>query len=176
MTPERLAEIRARAEAATIPGFPEYEVRRDGTVWSRQDWRGCGVRELTPTPDAQGYLKVRLSRGDGTRANRAIHRLVARAFLGARPEGAQVRHLNGDQLDNRAENLAWGTAAENAADRDEHGTTVRGEASPNARLTEADVRAMRSTPGSQRELARAFGVSQRTVGRVVRGEGWRHVA
>lgn len=38
------------------------------------------------------------------------------AFVGPRPAGcAGARHLNGIQTDNRLENLAWGTAAENSA-------------------------------------------------------------
>jgi len=50
------------------------------------------------------------------------HRLVALAFLGPRPEGAVVRHLDGDPLRPHAENLAYGTKSENLVDQVAHGT------------------------------------------------------
>ena len=36
-----------------------------------------------------------------------VHRIVALAFLGPRPEGLEVSHLNGDDRDNRIENLCY---------------------------------------------------------------------
>jgi len=52
-----------------------------------------------------------------------VHRLVLEAFAGPRPfPDAVARHLNGNHLDNRAMNLAWGTQQENIADKFRHGT------------------------------------------------------
>lgn len=46
--------------------------------------------------------------------NYKIHRLVCEAFHGPHPEGKPiVLHLNEDALDNRPENLRWGTQREN---------------------------------------------------------------
>ena len=42
-----------------------------------------------------------------------VARLVAAAWFGEPAEGMTVNHINGDQLDNRAENLEWVTHAEN---------------------------------------------------------------
>jgi hypothetical protein len=47
----------------------------------------------------------------------SVHSLVLAAFVGPRPEGQVVRHLNDDPLDNWLENLEYGTAAQNAEDR-----------------------------------------------------------
>ncbi|WP_396275717.1 NUMOD4 motif-containing HNH endonuclease [Gordonia sp. AC31] len=66
------------------------------------------------------YLKVELCKR-GVQRTGLIHQLVCAAFHGPRPEGNVVRHLNGDYLDNRAENLAWGTYAENTQDMIAHG-------------------------------------------------------
>jgi hypothetical protein len=56
------------------------------------------------------------------KSNRYLHHLVLEAFVGPRPPGMQCRHINGDSLDNRLENLAWGTASEDNYDRVRNGT------------------------------------------------------
>jgi len=53
---------------------------------------------------------------DGTRRCKRVGSLVALVFLGPRPEGAEVRRLNGITTDDRPENLAYGTRADVAAD------------------------------------------------------------
>lgn len=53
----------------------------------------------------------------GKRAQRAVHVLVCEAFYGPRPSGCHARHLNGDNSDPRASNLAWGTPKENERDK-----------------------------------------------------------
>ena len=46
--------------------------------------------------------------------NYKVHRLVCEAFHGPAPDGMTVvLHLNEDALDNRPENLRWGTQKEN---------------------------------------------------------------
>jgi len=47
--------------------------------------------------------------------SRPVHRVVAEAFLGQRPKGYQVNHINGDFLDNRASNLEYTTPQYNTA-------------------------------------------------------------
>lgn len=107
---------------------PGYIVTRDGRVFSvGHNWRGYGEREMRLTPNADGYPSVRLTIG-GKRTRLAVHRLVAREYLPPRPSPAhEVRHLDGDRTNNRVTNLAWGTRKENAADRERHGRTYRGE-------------------------------------------------
>jgi HNH endonuclease len=179
MTPRDYLTTRlALAEGATIAGFTGYKVDTSGRVWSTTGWRGSGRREMTPCPGPGGYLRVHLVAPDGRRVNRMVHRLVAQAFLGPQPEGTQTRHLNGNKVDNRAANLAWGTAKENAADRERHGTTARGTSNGQARLTSADVveiRRLALGASSQRAIAARVGVDQKTVQRILSGEGWTHV-
>lgn len=45
-----------------------------------------------------------------------VHTLVALAFIGPRPEGCDIRHLDGNPLNNHADNLAYGTRTENILD------------------------------------------------------------
>lgn len=75
-------------------------------------------RLLRSSRCGSGYQKVALGRGD----NSMVHRLVALTFLGRAPWGHEVRHLNGDQGDNRLCNLSYATHAENELDKRYHGT------------------------------------------------------
>lgn len=78
-------------------------------------------RFMTRTPNVRGgHLYVSLM-VEGQIKSKAVHVLVAEAFLGPRPEGLQVRHINGVPADCRLSNLAWGTQSENMADRVRHG-------------------------------------------------------
>lgn len=106
---------------------PGYRVTADGKVFSTgHNWRGYGEREMRPTPNSDGYPSVRLT-VEGKRVRLAVHRLVAREYLPPRPSPEhEVRHLDGDKTNNTVENLAWGTAKENAEDRERHGRTSRG--------------------------------------------------
>lgn len=49
-----------------------------------------------------------------------VHVLVALAFLGPRPEGADIRHLDGNSRNNQITNLCYGTRSENNIDRVKH--------------------------------------------------------
>lgn len=106
---------------------PGYRVSSDGRIFSvGHNWRGYGERELSQLPHTDGYLTVRLTIG-GHRKRFAVHRLVAKQHLPPQPSVAhEVRHLDGNKLNNAASNLAWGTRKENADDREAHGRTSRG--------------------------------------------------
>ncbi|NPZ46295.1 HNH endonuclease [Pseudomonas aeruginosa] len=63
----------------------------------------------------------------GKRKRERVHRLVAILFHGPRPTPFhQVCHVDGDKLNNSSNNLYWGDARENAADRKRHGRTSSG--------------------------------------------------
>lgn len=91
-------------------------VTQDGR-WGSQVQRRLRGRLLTPWIDSDGYARVLLGRF----GRRAVHRLVAEAFISARPVGMQIRHLDGDAGNNRPENLAWGTTSDNTRDQVRHG-------------------------------------------------------
>ena len=68
------------------------------------------------------YLSVKLARAGITKTFYA-HELVMMAFDGPRPEideRCEIRHLDGNKLNNNFSNLAYGTVKENAADRKLH--------------------------------------------------------
>lgn len=136
---------------------------------------GPSGRVLRQTLNSQGYPVISTRRGGRGRVH-PVHIIACETFHGPRPEGMEAAHGNGIPTDCQASNLRWATPAENSADRIKHGTQTRGVAHGRARLTDDAVRAIRASSGSDRELARQFGVNRRTVAFVREGKTWRHVA
>ena len=87
-----------------------YEVSDFGRV--RNTRTGRILAQSKPCP----YPSVPLGAG----RNGWVHKLVAEAFLGARPEGHLVLHSNDDPTDNKVGNLRYGTRLENSADSNEN--------------------------------------------------------
>ena len=77
---------------------PAYEVSDRGRVR-----RADTGRVLAAAVNDRGYRKLHL----GRRCQVYVHQLVAEAFLGARPPGHVVDHLDLDRLNNRPSNLRW---------------------------------------------------------------------
>ena len=73
-----------------------------------------------------GYKRVGL-RKDGVTITKKIHVLLAKHFIPNPNNYPVVRHLNDNKLDNRLENLAWGTYKDNMQDAIKNGKTLKGE-------------------------------------------------
>jgi NUMOD4 motif-containing protein len=86
----------------SIPTFPDYKVSNLGAVRNiRFD------RYMTIIRNRDGLCVVGLSK-KGRQHKRSLPLLVAHAFVKReRPDFDQPIHLDGDQLNNRADNLAW---------------------------------------------------------------------
>ncbi len=93
-----------------IPGCPGYVAREDGAI------RGPSGRWLKPLLHKYGNYHRFTPMVGGRQINMRWHVAICLAFHGPRPEGMEVRHLNGMNRDNRASNLRWGTHAQNMAD------------------------------------------------------------
>jgi hypothetical protein len=115
---------------ASVPGYEGfYEVSNYGDVRSLTRsvpygrhkgmvYKGRDIKQFV----SGKYLSVKLSKA-GITKTRYVHELVMLAFEGDRPEldgTCQIRHLDGDEMNNRLSNLKYGTAKENAADRKLH--------------------------------------------------------
>lgn len=102
------------------------------------------------------------------------------------PRHIQVCHTCDNRMCVNPGHLFLGTAADNMNDkvvkgRHRRGTPNprRGEDAPGAKLTNERVLEIRAryVPHrvSQYQLAKEYGVSQPTIGKIVRGEYWRHI-
>lgn len=148
------------------PVFTEYQFSTMGRV--------MGPRRLLKLGWAHGYRTWTgyLNRKAHTKV---VHRTILELFVGPCPEGMVARHLNGVSHDNRVTNLAWGTKAENEADKIVHGTVRRGSAHGQARLTESQVLAIRRDPRLLRVIAEEYGVSMSAIHHITSGRRWEHV-
>jgi DNA-binding MarR family transcriptional regulator len=121
-----------------------------------------------------GYPRVTLT-APGRKVLRRVHCLVLEAFVGPRPPGLEIRHLNGVRADVRLENLAYGTREENSADRVLHQTSA-GVRNAHSKLTDEDVIAMRAAKADGlKALAERFGISRSAVHRITTNRAWRHL-
>ncbi len=163
-------------EYREVPGFPEYIVSALGVVVSLKKRSVRVIRQVSE----RGYMRVWLC-GGGAQVRFRVHRIVLLAWVGPCPPGEVARHLDGNPSNNSVENLAWGTQSENVADSVRHGTrrVHRGSKNGQSKLTEDEAAAIADLVTSgwkQRDVARFFGVSQRTVCKINTGAGWSHVA
>lgn len=127
-------------------------------------------RLIAGSVSRDGRRRVTLHR-DGRQRVVLVHKLVAEAFLGPRPPGMECRHMDGDCDNNATWNLAYGTAKENAADRERHGNTLRGERHGSSKLTDSQrihiAYLRRCARMTQRAVAAKYGVSQCCIGNAV---------
>lgn len=138
-------------EWRSIPGFPPYEASDLGRIRRADTGR---VRTLTT--GARGYAQVNLSNGRET-ATQKVHVLVAATFHGPRPNGLVIRHMDGVALNNRADNLAYGTQGDNRLDAVVHGThnEARKTHCPNGHpYTDENTRTMRQRHGGPGRICR----------------------
>jgi len=90
-----------------------------------------------------------------------------------------TRHLDGDKLNSKPDNLCWGTYAENEADKRRHGRTALGEKQGIAKLTDEAVRIIRASIPyglwNSKDAAEVFGVTPSRINAIARGVGWKHI-
>lgn len=120
------------------------------------------------------YPAVMLSKS-GKYGCKSVHILVCEAFHGARQEGMWVRHLDGDPMNARADNLAWGTPKENMDDQRRHGTRINWASMKHAKLNPDKVREIRArlaSGESQSSIGKTFGILQNRVSAIKTGREW----
>ena len=169
LTPERIASFWEKVDRQT-----------QGDCWRWKAFRN---------PMGYGMFGVK-------RDVRLAHRIAYELTYGEIPEGMCVLHrcdnpscVNpshlylGTRTDNNRDKLLRGRVYRPVGDknpsRSHPETQVRGEASPNAKLTTESVKQIRImyATGKYRlvDIASQFGVSFSTIGRIVKRETWKHL-
>ena len=96
-----------------------------------------------------------------------VHRLVAQAFIENPDNLPDVNHIDGCKTNNHVENLEWVTRSENVLHAYELGLAGRGAEGSRAKFTWDEIRYIRSSPLTRKELAKMFGVNKATIGRII---------
>lgn len=165
----------APKEWRDVAGYEgRYKVAEDGSVLSLS-YRCTGVaREMSASVGSTGYPQVRLYGADGTRRTIATYVLVAEAFLGPRPAGADINHKSGVKTECHASNLEYCTRSENIKHAFFMGlANHKGERNGRCKIKDDELPTIRSLVASglhRREIARAFHVTPTRISQIARGD------
>ena len=134
-------------------------------------WEWTGTRGKLKPGSTHGQL------GIGGRLEKA-HRVSWEIHRGPIPDGAFVLHLCANPPCVRPEHLYLGTQADNMRDMVLDGNSTRGERNARSKLTESEVREIRSRAAhgeDQASIAGAMGVCPSSISLIVRRKRWAHV-
>lgn len=143
---------------------------------------------VTPWLNKDGYEIVSIkSKHKGKSAHASVHSLVARKYIGERPEGYTINHKDGNKRNNHVSNLEIIPHKENVRHAWEMGlcNPARGEAHGRSVLDEMKVLTIISMPKkakngrgkgfSNGELSRHYGVSETRISAIRNGKEWKHI-
>lgn len=155
----------------TIPGCDGYEASSEGQIRSvdrlvrgcsragREFQKRCKGKQLKYCFDSDGYGMVEIHG-----KMRKVHQLVALAFIGERPDGHQINHIDENKTNNIPENLEYLT-------QEGHNRVH-----PTCVLTWDDVVEIRkrlATGTSQYALADLFGTTQPNISCIALNKTWK---
>lgn len=97
-----------------IPGFPDYSISEDGTVYSFRTGDKSKGKIRKTRINSRNRVQVILRDPNGDSKSWKVSRLVAITFI-PNPENLPiVMHRDNNTLNNHKDNLKWGTYAENS--------------------------------------------------------------
>jgi hypothetical protein len=143
-----------------------YEVSNLGRVkriLPASHTRAGRIVKATTYGNGKKYLRVSLSRNN-KRISVQIHKLVALAFLGPRPDGMTINHIDTDPTNNRDTNLEYVTFLGNYWHARKNGTMPLS-------FTDAQVSEIRKLSATMpvEDIAEKFGAREHSIWRIVTG-------
>lgn len=136
-------------------------------------------RILSTIISTQGYPYANFCR-DGIVKRMKLHRLVAKAFIPNPDNKPDINHIDAVRHNNEASNLEWCTKSENGLhayrmglNKGSRKTKNNGESNGNKKITSDTARKIYFDEGSNRVLAKKYGVGKTTIGSIKQGKAWR---
>jgi len=132
-----------------------------------------------------GYRAIWVTKEDGKRTAKYVHKMVAETFLD-NPENKEfVIHIDHNKLNNEIDNLKWASLEEWKEHNKDLFRMMKGrsrlDSIPNSKLSEKEVVRLKKKlfdPNRKVKiatLAKQFNISQGQVYRILRGENWAHI-
>jgi hypothetical protein len=158
-------------------------VSRKSSTWAERFWPKVDRREphecwpWTADTSSGGYGFFHVSKVKGKKTRMVASRAAWIITHGAIADDAVVCHSCDNPICVNPSHLFVGTKADNSSDMAAKGRSVSGERSPMAKLTWADVNAIRSAysgGANLGELSRRYGCTRQTLREIVNGRTWRH--
>jgi hypothetical protein len=155
-----------------VVGHEGYEVSDLGRIAVIKN----GERFIRKPNSGTHYLSISFKKRqeDRTQTSKNIHVVVAEAFIGPRPSGMVVRHIDGNRYNNAASNVCYGTPNENVYDAVNH-KTYKGSKNGRSVFDERHVlliRMLLDKGSGTSELARQLGVSIGTIHAIKTSRNW----
>jgi len=159
--------------------FIDYEVSNEGRVRRiTATRRTLANHVMTLQKESTGEYRLIL-RHEGVQHRFTIHSLVADAFIGQRPLGLTIDHLDADRSNNHATNLEYCTQKENTLRAIRMGLRVplKGERHPMSKLTKGQVEWIRITLRenliSKGDIARILNVTRSLINAIEQQKLWK---
>ena len=144
----------------------DYNITENGEIFNNRNGR-----TLKPQLNGKGYLRVSI----GGRLE-FVHRLVAEKYIPNPSNLPQVKHKDGNKLNNKVENLEWTTNIENRKHALVNNLHLCGEKCSWSKLTEEDVRFIRSNKNvNAKQLSEKFNVSISTIKDIINNRTWKQL-
>jgi len=167
----------------TLEDGPKARLPLSVRLWKSIDRRGADeCWPWTAKRKTAGYGSIGL--GSRSSGSALAHRIVWELIHGPIPKssdhhGMVVMHTCDNRLCCNPNHLRLGRQSDNVRDMDLKGRRVSapklGEKHHNAKLSEADVIAIRNSKASNAELAKRFKVTKENIGYIRARKAWKHI-
>jgi len=161
-----------------IPGFEgKYSINENGDVLSHKYMR-TNSSSILKQATIKGYQRVWLQNGSKGKQF-MIHYLMAITFIGPRPQGKQINHIDGNKRNNTEINLEYITASENIKHSFRIGLqSNRGEHHSQSKLNNnkvLDIKQRLLMGETQTSIAASYTVDSSLISHIKSGRLWSHV-
>jgi hypothetical protein len=153
----------------------KYEVSNLGSIKSiaRKNRHEDLIRKISI--NRYGYRVVSLNLS-GKVISKRVARMVAEAFIPRLPEQTEVNHKDGNKLNDSDSNLEWCTRLENEQHCWKTGLkNYKGVNHYACKFKEEDIRFIRKSKESLKELGKKFSCDGSTIGDIRRRKTWKHI-
>ena len=152
--------------------YKGYFITKDGRVFNKHN------KQLSPVNNGKGYLILNINI-DGKRRCKALHRMVAEAFIPNPFDLPEVNHKDANRKNNSIENLEWVTHGQNIKHSfDIQNRSAKGSNNANATITEqvaVEICELLSK-GLKASQIRNLGYPYTVVRRIKAKATWRHIS